>query len=342
MIGVFVILSIVLFMTAIVIFGGNKFFAKENTLITYFEGSLGGLSVGAPLTYRGVTIGQVKAINIQIQTGGEQNQGIIIPVLISLNTESSLIVDGSKTKSKEELNSFLKEMCSQGLRAKLKLKSVVTGKRYIDLAFYENSNAIYRDKKGKYLEIPTLPSEMQQFSKMIENVNLGELYTKFIASLDAIEQLTTTLTQSLDKDKTQRLLDELLTAATSLKSILARVDTDIPPILQKMDSSLDQFTSFTNNADNLITSLDKQIQPLAENLNLTFANINSTLKHVDALLNQAEKTITPNSPLYYQFTQTMRQLEEAAKSIRNLSDFIHRNPDTLIFGLQKSGKSENK
>ncbi len=341
MIGVFVILSIVLFMTAIVIFGGNKFFAKENTLITYFEGSLDGLSVGAAVTYRGVTIGKVKAINIQIQADSQKDQAIIIPVHISLNTESSLIVDGSKTKSKEELNNFLKEMCTQGLRAKLKLKSVVTGKRYIDLAFYENSRAVYRDKKGKYLEIPTLPSEMQQFSKMIENINLGELYSKFIASLDSLEKLTTELTQTLDKDKTTQLLDELLAASTSLNSILEKVDTSVPPILHKVNSGLDQFTNLTDNADKMLIAMNQQIQPLSTNLKSTFANMNSTLAHVDTLLSQAKKTITPNSPLYYQFTQTMRQLEKSAKSIEDLSNFIHRNPDTLIFGLQKSGKAEH-
>ncbi len=341
MIGIFVIFSVSLFMTAIVIFGGNKFFAKENTLITYFEGSLDGLNVGAPVTYRGVTIGQVKAINIQIQTNNAEDQAIIIPVLISLNTESSLTVDGSISKGKDTLNNFLKTMVNQGLRAKLKLKSVVTGKRYIDLAFYENSIAVYRDKNGKYLELPTLPSELQQFSKMIDNINLGELYLKFTTSLDSFEKLTTDLNKTLTSDKTKVLLNELQTASIHLNSILAKVDSGADPILQKIATTLNQFTRLASKADKMVNSLDGQIQPLANDIKGALAKMDSTLKQADSLLDQAKKTITPNSPFYYQFTQTMRQLEETAKSIENLSDFIHRNPDTLIFGLQKSGKTEH-
>lgn len=342
MIGLFVILSLILFMTAIVIFGGNKFFAKENLAITYFDGSLGGLNVGAPVTYRGVTIGQVKEIKIHIQAKGQQRQDIVIPVLLSLNAEEALIVEGPDTDYENNFNIFMESMCTEGLRAKLKLKSLVTGKRYIDLAFYKNSVAVYQDKDGKYFEIPSLPSDMQQFSKVMEDIDLGELYQKFMSTLTSLETLTSGLADTLDKEKTQQLLDDLLTATTSLNSILAKIDTGVAPILQKMDGGLEQFTTLTVHADEVVTSLDKQIQPLARDLSATFAHLDTTLQQADALLAQAEQAITPNSPLYYRFTAAMRQLEETARSIEKLSNFIHRNPDTLIFGLQKRGESKGE
>ena len=341
MIGVFVIFSLILFMTAIVIFGGNKFFAKEDLIITYFEGSLSGLSVGAAVTYRGVTIGQVKAINIHIQAGDTQNQKLIIPVLISLSAGTTLIVDGPIERNDEDINIFLESMCQRGLRAKLKLKSLVTGKRYIDLAFYENSPAIYRDKAGEYFEIPTLPSDMQQLSKMLEGINLGDLYHKFLNTLTSLEHLSSGLSKSLDQEKTKQLLDNLLLATANLNSILEKIDTGVPPIIEKIDSSLDSFASFSTHADNVVLSLDKQIDPLANKIKSTFDHMDTTLAQVNTLLNQAEKGISPNSPLYYQFTQAMQQLEETASSIKKLSEFIRRNPDTLIFGLQNPGKAEH-
>ena len=70
MIGVFVVLSLSLFMIAITLFGAALFFEKENLVIAYFDDSLKGLSVGAPVTYRGVSIGQVKEIRIQIKNNG--------------------------------------------------------------------------------------------------------------------------------------------------------------------------------------------------------------------------------------------------------------------------------
>jgi paraquat-inducible protein B len=339
-IGIFVVFSLILFMTAIVIFGGNKFLSREHLVITYFEGSLNGLNIGAPVTYRGVTIGQVK--EIKIQANGQKNRKIIIPVLISLNAGKILLVNSPDTDNEDDINIFMESMCEQGLRAKLKLISLVTGKRYIDLAFYENSVAVYRDKEEKYFEIPTLPSEMHQFSRMMENVNLGELYQKFMYTMDSLEKLTSGLAETLDKEKTQHLIDDLLAATASLNSILSQVDTRVPPILQKMDSGLEQFTTLASHADGVMTSLEKQIKPLATNMSATVVHIETTLQQADALLARAEKTIAPNSPLYYRFTEAMRQLEETARSIEKLSDFIHRNPDTLIFGLQKTGERQQK
>lgn len=337
MIGLFVIFSVILFMTAIVIFGGNKFFAKENLMISYFEGSLKGLSVGADVTYRGVSIGQVKEIKIHIRPDSSSNkQKILIPVLISLNAGKTLIVDGANNSDQSDIKHFMQELCDQGLRAKLKLKSLVTGKLYVDLAFYENSTAIYRDTEGKYFEIPTLPSEMQQFSKMMENINIGELFQKFMTTLDAIEQLSSGLATTLDQGKTGQLMDNLLSSTNDLKTILSQVENDLPPLLKKMDNGLDQFANFGKHANQTVLSIDSKIKPLADDLAKTLSNIDNSLKKADTLLVQAEKTLQPDSPLYRKFTTAMTQLNTTARSVQRLSDFIHRNPNTLIFGLQKA------
>lgn len=341
-IGVFVILSVILFMTAIVIFGGARFFDKENLVITYFEGSLQGLSVGAPVTYRGVTIGQVKEIKIHIRANGKESEQLIIPVLISLSAGDSLVLNGSNSHDDDDIKIFLKSLCAQGLRAKLKTQSLVTGKRSIDLAFYENSIPVYRDSIGKYFEIPTLPSEMYQLTKMMENVNLDELYRKALNTFNSIEELTEGLAQTLSEKKTQRLMDELTTATTSLNSILLQVDSTLPAILGKVDTGLDQINVLSADANQLVTSLDTQLAPFIQHMDRTLGNIDTALLQADKLLVQANKTIHPNSPLSYRITEAMGQLEQTARSIETLSDFIYRNPDTLIFGLQQTGDSHHE
>ncbi len=339
-IGAFVIVSLVLFMAAIVIFSGAQFFSVENLVITYFEDSLQGLSVGAPVTYRGVTVGQVKEIKIHIQANGKRDQKLIIPVIISLSAGETLIVDGTDTYDESNVKDFLQDMCDQGLRAKLKLQSLVTGKRYIDLAFYKNTPAVFRDKSGKYFEIPTLPSDMQQFTRMLENIDLGDAYGKVINTLDSIEKLTTDLSKTLSAPGTQTLVNNLSSAATSLDSILSQVDSELSPMLKKVDSGLSKVNDFANHADQMVTSLDTRIKPATDEMINALAGINTTLQKADDFISQAEKTIQPDSPLYYRLTEAMRQLEKTGKSMERLSNFIHRNPDTLIFGLQKTEKDQ--
>ncbi|MBU0944145.1 MAG: MCE family protein [Proteobacteria bacterium] len=342
LIGAFVLSSFVLFTVAVVIFGGSKFFDKEDTVITYFDGSLQGLTVGAPVTYRGVTIGRVKDIRIHVKTNGSQQHRIVIPVLISLIPGKSIISDGSNSSNENKRNEFLESMCKQGLRAKLKLQSLLTGKLYIDLAIYENTTPVYHSQDTTYFEIPTLPSEMYQVRQVLENMNFAELYNKTLSTLNAIESLTTSLDQALHSEQTEDIVTKLDTTTTSLNSILSKIDTKISPLLQNMDSGFTQINELATHADQAVTSFDAKMSPLMDTMGTTLSSLETTLQQANQLLNQAEKAIQPSSPLYFRLTEAMRQLKETASAIHNLSTFLHRNPEALIYGLQPTGDTDHE
>lgn len=338
MIGIFVVLSLALFMVAITLFGGALFFEKENLVIAYFDDSLKGLSVGAPVTFRGVTIGQVKEIKIQIKDNGRQGHEVIIPIIISLNGGKNLVVEGANSNRKQSVNQFLEALCKQGLRAKLKTISLVTGKRYIDLAIYKDSIAVYRHREGKYFELPTLPSNILQAQKFLEKMDLAKLYSKVMGTFTSLDALSTNLSLALTREKSSTLVNNLLKATNSLNTILSQIDNEVGPILGKVDSGIDTITATVGSADRLINTLDSEIKPVASNINTTLQNLDTTLLQANQLLNQAEKTIQPSSPLYHRLNETLRQLEETSGAIKKLSDFISRNPDSLIFGLQQTGE----
>ncbi len=335
LIGAFIVLSFFLFTAALIIFGGKKFFDKENTVITYFEDSLQGLSVGAPVTYRGVTVGQVKAINIHVSQDNGPNHIITIPVLISLIPGSSVVTDGPDGEQETVTNKFLAAMCEQGLRAKLKTQSMLTGKLYIDLAVYENSTPVYRARDNTYFEIPTLPSERYQITQILENMDFNELYNKAISTFNSLENLAANLDQAFGSEKTIQLIDEINMTITRLHSILTLVDDKLPPILQKMEHSLGQIDELASHADQVVTSIDKRLTPFMDDMD-------ATLKQADQLLRQAKTAIAPSSPLYFRLTETMQQLEEAAVAVQKLSNFLHRNPEALIYGLQNPGDSKHE
>jgi phospholipid/cholesterol/gamma-HCH transport system substrate-binding protein len=337
-IGIFVVLSLSLFMLGVILFGGGKFFEKENLVIAYFDDSLKGLSVGAPVTYRGVSIGLVKEIQLKIIENGSREHKVIIPILIALNGGQNLVIQGPEVENEQEVDDFLESMCKQGLRAKLKTISLVTGKRYIDLAMYKDSVPVYRDKSGKYLEIPTLPSDMLQAQKIIENMDFGKLYNKVLGTFESLDTLGKSLSSALTQDKTEQLMADLMQVATKLNTILDQVDNNIGPILSKLDSGISDINTTVSNADKFIISLDDTIQPVATDFSKTLQNFDNTLLQADHLLRQAEQTLQPTSPLYFQMSETLQQLEETGKAIQKLSDFISRNPDSLLFGLQRTGE----
>ena len=64
LIGAFVVGATALVIAGILIFGSGDFFAERPKFVMFFEGSVNGLNVGAPVTFKGVKIGTVKEVNL--------------------------------------------------------------------------------------------------------------------------------------------------------------------------------------------------------------------------------------------------------------------------------------
>src|SRR4030042_2062526 len=84
MIGGFVVLAVIIMAASLVVFGSGKFFQKTNKYILYFNGSVRGLSVGAPVLFQGVQVGSV--ISILIETDLSKLE-TTIPVIIEVEVD---------------------------------------------------------------------------------------------------------------------------------------------------------------------------------------------------------------------------------------------------------------
>src|SRR6516164_628273 len=91
LIGVFVLGAIVLLVAGILAFGSGDYFAPKGKAVLLFQGSLAGLDVGSPVTFRGVRVGSVTNIVIQYNV---IEQKLFIPVFIELNPQKFEIVRG--------------------------------------------------------------------------------------------------------------------------------------------------------------------------------------------------------------------------------------------------------
>src|SRR6516164_2529676 len=89
LIGGFVIGAIALVVAGILAFGGGAYFAQTRAAVLYFQGSLSGLQVGAPVTFRGVRVGSVTKIVIHYDVLAQK---LAIPVFIEINPDDFQIV----------------------------------------------------------------------------------------------------------------------------------------------------------------------------------------------------------------------------------------------------------
>jgi paraquat-inducible protein B len=335
-IGIFVILSFLLLVTGIVVFGGGRLFRNKNTAIVYFDGSLQGLNIGAPVAYRGITIGEIKEIQIDVDAATYQ---ITVPVLISLNPDKVIKVAGKDSKEKShDINTFLKTMCDRGLRATLKTQSLLTGKLYIDLSILKDSVAIYHDQDGKYLEIPTVPSELQQMTQAMQSLDFMELAAKFSSTMDSLEKMSTSLEQALASETSKKNLAVFFASLDRLHSILATFDDDLGPLMSKIDTTLTKVSLLSDQSNQMVINLDGQLTPLLVTMNTTVSDIGMTMRTTDVLMSGLQQSTGTDSPLYFQLTETLSELGKAAKTMRAFTENLDRNPQQLLFGTEETGE----
>jgi paraquat-inducible protein B len=80
----------------------------------------------------------------------------------------------------------------------------------------------------------------------------------------------------------------------------------------------------------------KHTRRLTKNLNSTVApELNTTLQQGQQTLADIGSMVDPDSPLYRELQRALKELADAAKSIRVMADYLERHPDALIYGKGK-------
>src|ERR1017187_301595 len=178
-IGVFVVGALVLLMAAIVVFGSGELFKRTNKFVLYFDGSVKGLAIGAPVMFRGVGIGTVKDISLIYDSKAGT---ITLPVIVEIQQDR---IQGAPSFG--ELDGT-KKMIALGLRGNLEVQSFLTGQLMISFDFYPDKPVKLRGIFKGYPELPTLPTSPDIF-QIMENLPIKEIAKNLEASVQGINKI---------------------------------------------------------------------------------------------------------------------------------------------------------
>ena len=174
---------------AIVLFGKFSLFNPTVRAAVVFEGSIAGLSVGAPVTFRGVRVGAVESIAIQFDP---KTHTAYIPVIVRIEPDRAQVDDATGGRMRRPLGPG-----DTRLRAELNTQSFVTGQSQIDLDFDPASPAVLHPDITNLPEIPTRQSTIQRANEQLSQLPLRELADDTNATLKSLRGLSEKLDQDL-------------------------------------------------------------------------------------------------------------------------------------------------
>ena len=328
MIGAFVLSALLLGLGAVFYLSGSGFSSQSHKFILYFHGDIKGLQVGSPVNFRGVKIGQVESMSIAYE---QQSGQFRIPVVISIDS-SKVGVDGGTRVREQVLD--LESLIERGLRARLNLQSLVTGKLEIDLDLLPGSEVRLIGRGDDYPEIPTVESSMEKLANAFEELPLERITRQISELLDSIDEIA-------EAGEIPKMVGRFVTISERLDALSLQLERDTPELFVASRQTLDEtrvllheLTGAAREARQLIGRSGTQLDTAFANWNATLASGEETFEQVGRVADSADRVIRQDSPVMTELNAALRELTMAARSLRVMSDYLQRHPEALLRGKQ--------
>ncbi len=313
-IGLFIVTGVALGVTGLLLFSSSKMFSKTKEAIVYFDDSLNGLKEGAPVKYRGVTIGSVKRVMVQFN---QATNDYAMPVIIEV--EEKLVRDRMPSSMYEFSESGLAEGIKAGLRATLQTESLVTGVLYVGMDKDPKAPPpVFHQLTNTYPEVPTMPTKTQQLFDNLASLDLKSVETN-------ITDLLTELRSTVGELK----MADINTGVTNLLAAVNQLvaDRDITNALAGIRPTLDQYLE-------LGAKVSSKIDPLSDSITNSLAGADRALAQIRGAGENLRSLLAPEAPLPNDLDQALQQISGAVQSLSVLLDFLKQHPNALITGRQ--------
>ncbi|GBE15509.1 paraquat-inducible protein B [bacterium BMS3Abin14] len=338
-IGVFVVGAILLIVVALLIFSSGGFLENRPKFVCFFNGSVKGLHVGAPVNFRGVRIGSVLDITLQIDA---QQLTARIPVIIEIEPEKLTVIQGIRKVAPDPID----ELVKNGLRAQLDMQSIVTGQLVVNLDLMPEKTARLIGTDMGVPEIPTVPAPFQEIVQKLERMPLDKIAGRISSSLAGIDRVVNA--------------PELMDSIREIKGILIKVDKLVKEvdagIVPAMDATgktmkdagilvrnvndqvkplAGEVTALTRSIDKLVEEVDAQISPLMKSARSAVESAHGTLNQATSTLTSIQDTTNGKTELAFELSRVLDELSRATRSLRVLTDSIAQRPDEFLHGRGK-------
>ncbi len=306
LIGAFVVGAVALTIAAFLLLGNVGLFEDREKVVMYFTGAVDGLNKGAPVNVRGVKVGTVIDIDIEMHPlDGE----LYIPVVVQF--EPDAVKDVRTIELADPDQNRLEYLIEEhGLRAQLKLQSILTSQMAIELDYHPDTEIHYHGN-GELPEIPTIPKSFEKLSEELQDIPINQILNDITSTLASINQL-------VSSPDAMELMSTLNKTLKTIDELARNIDNNLQPLADNTNSTLRSLNALAQN-------VNSNVQPLTDNTKNTLLDAQKALRKLEALLNE-------DSMQLYNLNIALEEIVNAARSIRMFAETIERQPETLLRG----------
>jgi paraquat-inducible protein B len=267
--------------------------------LAYFEGSVSGLSVGAPVTFQGLRVGEVTGVQLEYDAASDM---LRVPVHFEVQPER--IADVRLAEARSPLENA-RMLVARGLRAQLQSANMLTGQMQIALEMVPDAAPAELSVEGDMLVVPTVP---------------GQIAGAMAAA--------TQLLAKIEKMPFDRIGESL---ETTLQGVSQTVNSP------ELKQSLAALRATLQSTQDMMKRLDQGMAPALQQLPAIATNLQGTLTQANRLLASTDRGYGDGSRFNRDLERLMLQLNDAARSLRTLTDLLNRHPEALIRGRAGQG-----
>lgn len=312
--GLFVLLGAVMILGTVGLLAARSMRKETGRYVSYFDESVQGLEVGSPVKFRGVTIGTVGAIDVapdhrHVEVVSELGKAELSR--LGLDVASGLAVVGAPKKLVQAIDLRV-QLASSGL----------TGVKFLQLDFFP----VARHPR------PVLPFPVPKKYIPATSSTMKDLESSLVRTMNSLPRITEQASQILvrvdklvaelnDSKLTEKAL-ATLAATRSLFGTAQRKLSELEPgrLSAEAVQTLAAFRGTAARVDGILARLDGDRGLLRSILRASNA-FGDTARNADGLGGQLE--------------DTLRAVQEAAKSFRKLAGALEKEPDMLVKGREK-------
>jgi paraquat-inducible protein B len=321
-VGGFVVGAVVLVVIGLLVFAGTGWFVQRNTYIAYFPGSVKGLQVGAPVDFRGVTIGEVKEIRVLFDP---RQVDARIPVIMELDTKQIDVAGGGEIVTRPP---DAERLIEAGLGAQLQLQSMLTGLLFVNLDFHPKGRARLVGGDQPYPEIPTIPSDLAQLQE-----SAGDIAARLPDLVDQLNGLLTQVNQALSQTS-----GDFSSIVSDLAVISGEIREATPEVVARTAEASEDVRRVAGTLEDLLATNRDAVGAMIDEWTIAASAMRRLADEAEQLMaenRQGLRDFTQGG--LYEYTGLAQDAQRLVDQITRIADELERDPARFLFGDRAQG-----